>query len=86
MTQLEKDLKEICESPDTLQQLRELINEYGKKRGIYFVLNRLPKRGWILYSLQDGGKQIWQEMGLGILERLFDSPITSLKKHLRMEF
>ena len=76
------ELNDIGESMDTLNHLRGLLTEYGNKIDIYIQVNRIAKKGWILYTLQAKGAQITQTMGLGQLERLFDSPITFIKEHL----
>ena len=85
MTTLEKDLKQIGESYDTFTHLNQLILNWGQKRGWYIVLNRVHKKGWILYGLQNGGRQHYHEIGLKLLEDYFDSPITMLNKFITNE-
>lgn len=82
MRQIEKDLKEIGESTETLLQLRELMYEWGKKKGLYIQINRIPKKGWLIYGLKEK-TQLFQWCGLGVLEEYFDSPITSLNRFLK---
>jgi len=83
-TQLEKELILIGETYDSFIELNKLIFIWAEKRGWYIVLNRLPKKGWIVYGLQNGGKQNVHEIGLKLLEDYFDKPTTSLQKFISM--
>jgi hypothetical protein len=84
-SQIEKDLAEIGETYESFVELNKEFLKWGEKRGWNIVLNRLPKKGWRLYGLQNGGKQLNHEFGLKVLEDYFDSPITMLNKFIKME-
>ena len=81
-TKLEKGLFEIGETYNTWTELNAMILEWGQKRGWYILINRIPKKGWIVYGLQDGGNQTRHEIGLGILQDYFDKPVTMLNKFI----
>jgi len=82
MTTIEKELASIGETYSSFADLNQNILQWGEKRGWYIVLNRVPKKGWILYGLQDGGRQLFHEFGLPVLESYFDSPVTMLNRFI----
>ena len=84
-SQLEKDLTEIGETYESFVELNKQILKWGNKNGWYIVLNRIPKKGWMVYGLQNGGKQNYHEIGLKLLEDYFDKPITMLNKFINMK-
>jgi len=81
-TQLEKDLYSIGETPETLALLNDEFLKWGKKRGWYITVNRINKKGWLVYGLNDNLQQHFNYIGIGILEDYFDKPTTMLNKFI----
>ncbi len=82
----EKELKEINESGESLNFLNSLIGKWAEKRNWYIIINRVPKKGWLVYGLTENGKQLYQWCGVGAIEKYFDSPITSLNEFINVKF
>ena len=85
MTIIEKELKEIGENYQSFVELNELILKWGQKNNWYIVLNRIPKKGWLVYGLENGGKQNYHSIGLKLLEEYFDKPITMLNNFINLK-
>ena len=86
MTAIAKDLKEIGETVNSLYDLNTLIMEWAQKRNWYIVVNRIPKKGWLIYGLNNEGQQLYSWCGLGVIGDYFDKPTTSLNKFINTKF
>lgn len=81
--QLEKDLMQIGETYDSFTQLNKLFKDWGKKHDWYIVINRVPKKGWIVFGMK-GLTQHTHEIGLDVVEKYFDEPISMLNKFVNL--
>ena len=81
MTKLEQDLDVIGETYESFCDLNKLISEWAAKKDWYIVLNRIPKKGWLVYGLH-GCAQSFHYIDLYILEDYFDKPTTMLNEFI----
>lgn len=78
----EKELNEIFETENSLNELNELIATWAAKRGWHIFINRVNKKGWVVYGINKDAQQLMQYCGIGVIEKYFDSPITSLNSFI----
>ena len=82
---IDKELKLINQDTDSLYTLNQKILDIGKGLNWYFVINRVNKVGWIVYGLENGGKQIRQEVGLNVLSRYFTETEIAINRFVELK-
>lgn len=84
-TSIETDLIKIGETYESFIGLNKQILAWGEKNSWYIIINRIPRKGWLVYGLNNKGKQNYHEIGLKLLEDYFDKPITMLNNFINMK-
>ena len=73
-TILEKELEQIGESWESFCKLSKKLSEIGEQNNFSITINRVLKRGWLVYGLTNNGNQVFNDIGLGTLKKYFDDP------------